>query len=380
MPMTDSIEYYISEYVGSGRDGNKYIPKVADGFWTSIDMRCADCSTSDGYAVVALPFRNDGPGREHLCSDHLDKATSISKCLASKFRLNICPGNLSSTMADLLICQAGPGRWNSLRAGMNNRYEIWLGNRMVWWMPSIAGGLIVRTDNFNRADEVPLVTGSSWESCIGRDLPDLVHDVDANNPCVRALKDVGTRHRAARWNPSQTTWPADHLSQIRNISLVSTVGATCRHQASSDTFYMFYYFAHNPEDLMTDLFMSKFVNGLETVLAGPFAQIESFPSIGGTVKCKVVGTTLTGYFKEDTMSFFLVFTVTDTAIAVAGSPGFDISSRPFSVAGGPLNQYADDFYAEAESPTVEPPSPTPPPVPPSGPCVSLAVVGVRRGR
>ena len=351
------MEYYLSDYLVDSE--GRRVPRIAKGSFTSINIQ--------DKAIVALPGRSDGPGRTHLCSCAKDRSTTPYKLLGRAFSISLGGDCLANALAELLLYHIPPGlRPHSPRVahtGGNppeDRYQIWLGNECIWSKPCMRGGSVdpVRSDDFDRPDEVPLTTGvgpnDRWDVATGRELPELrrTDPTDDTTGLVKARWGINPdpfRHRAAKWNNINTPFTGNHSAQIGSIGLYSTVGPTVRHQAGADTFYHPYYFQNNPVDNTQDLYLSKFLAGVETVLASTLGiTTDVFGVSTGTIRGEASGSTLTVKFLGTGYPIMVtVFTVTDTAIT-GGQPGFDISSRPSGVLGGAQDQDADNFQCDGD--------------------------------
>ena len=65
--------YYLVPYLGEGTDRNPFRPDGSDQpGWSAIDLR-PDVTVLDGFALLALPVREDTPERRYL-GDALDEA------------------------------------------------------------------------------------------------------------------------------------------------------------------------------------------------------------------------------------------------------------------------------------------------------------------
>ena len=116
-------------------------------------------------------------------------------------------------------------------------------------------------------------------------------------------------------------------------------------------YYVYYFQSHSlVHEHFQDLYISKFVGGVETVL-GSVIDItnETFNGavVAHTIRGEASGSTIKALFSIGAGELTLQLTVTDTAIT-GGMPGFDISSRPTLAYGGTFDQFADVFMADGD--------------------------------
>ncbi len=162
------MHYYLTPYIGSGKLGlTKGGKLLADPFrplgsdqpgWSAIDLRPAG-QVLDGFALLAVPARNDHAGQEYLGADGESRASAqLTTRIGNKLGITLDRFSIKDLLGELLIVHAKQDgtRWKPLTpefvapGSRTKVYRARLGD-LEYVLPVLAGGATI-TDDFNRAD------------------------------------------------------------------------------------------------------------------------------------------------------------------------------------------------------------------------------------
>ena len=154
------MHHYLVPYVGVGSDDNPFRPHGADQpGWTAIDLR-PDVTVQAGFALLALPIRDDAPQRRYLGEALDEVAATIKQQIETRLSLTLTATRLRDMIAELLIEHGGGGRWKALRPTRAGGFEILLGGR-IYQRPALRGGTTI-TESFNQADDTIIGPDLAW--------------------------------------------------------------------------------------------------------------------------------------------------------------------------------------------------------------------------
>lgn len=310
-------EYYLSTYRGAGTSEDPYRPIGADGDFASIDLRPP--GQASGRCLLVLPARNDLDGMSYLGDTVADVLpSSVRTRIGNALGLTVEGTRLAAIIAELLVSHAREDgtRWRPLRVGRDGHLRVFLG-KLIYDLAPVGGGATI-TDNFNRADENPLVAsaeGWSWSHVLNDN--DLISNVvtgGAVATCVsRAQSDLASD---------------DHYAKLQIVSYDANgrLGVNVRFASAADTSYWFR--VRNSSSTGTFLLVKR-VTGTDTTLE---TVIDTAPAGGSTMKLTVDGSSLAGFINDVSK-----VTATDTVITGNLRTGISFFSN--------VAAYGDDFEA-----------------------------------
>lgn len=272
------MPYYLSPYIGTGIEPkDPFRPRgAAQPGWSSIDLR-PDCSRVSGFALLHLPVPVIDTQLVKLAEDKLDILPALVRsALGNRLSVFLADVRFDQIISQLLI--APPlGKWKALRPCLSKkRWEILLGNELIWEMPLVGGGASY-SDNFDRADAEAL--GLSWSAEIVGDI-DLVSNKAQQSPATDIRSEI-------RWN--QDLASDDHWAQATAQVLTAgnrRAGPTVRHHATARD----YYCSAIDEDT-NNVDFSKVVTGTWTQIATYAIAIATLTDY--IVKVQIDGSTYT---------------------------------------------------------------------------------------
>jgi hypothetical protein len=219
-------------------------------------------------------------------------------------------GNLIGSFTDpgSVIPNGKPGMDASLVAGASASDVVW--DNWSGGVPPATGGIVLASDNFNRANQNPI--GAPWSNFLG-------NGQIINNALSPA---VATANVSAAAIYTGIAWPNDQFSQASLTQLVATEGYAAivlRHTAGGD----FYYCGFDASPgfggmgIRSTGHIWRYVGGVVTSLAAGIA----IPSVGDTFRCQIIGSTVS-FFQNGNQ----LFSATDASPIIAGSPGLFVQS------------------------------------------------------
>lgn len=302
------MPYYLSEFIGRVQNGILRCSAVgADEPGSAIiDLRPDGGATIEGGGLNACllytPTPIVGEPRVIRLADLPDDTLSANQRTVLASRLGL-PSLVGIRFQDIVgeVMMAPPvNGWKPLRPeAQGTRYAAYLGP-LVWTAPVIAGGAVLATDNFNRADATTL--GANWSqqhpgyNGAGPDrLGIQTNQVDVN---------LGADSEAEWYNA--ITWPDDQYSSLVIQSIASGLCYALARAIGDTTTATFYDAGHDVVDYGDDfLHLQKWVSGTNTALANGTTNIVN----GDTLRVEAQGTTIRGLLNGVTD-----LSVTDTAI------------------------------------------------------------------
>ena len=292
--------FYLTRYVGKGSDVDPFRPLGADdaASWSAIDLRPAGAVIA-GYALLAVPVRNDLPGQTYLGDDSKGTIGALTKvAIETTLLVTLAATTLDALVAELLLVHGKTDgmKWLPLTPIHLGLYEIWLGG-LLYSAAAIKGGATI-TESFNTADSDILGPTLSWTELSGD------WDVVSNqakcltNGVARADSDLASD---------------DVYAQVEiPTPSASGDGPICRKDDSATlTFY------HARLNSVPQAQLFKFVAGTATQLGATVGITRAAPD---TVKVEADGSTIKCYYNGAEK-----ISATDTAITAntrAGIRGF----------------------------------------------------------
>src|SRR3990167_3942413 len=228
--------YYLSPYVGTGKEEDVFRPKGVDGLrrWTAIDLR-ADCTKVAGFALLEVddPDSSIGP---YLGDDPDAERPGLRGVFNGALKVTPEATRLRDIVAELLIVHAKDDgtRWKPVRPSKDGQFTIWLGGQRWGSFRPIKGGSTI-VESFNKADSDTLGPDLSWTEFIG--------DMDVVSTQAR----VGTAGTSAVARANSDLATDDHYTEsvtpILTLGTSSQVisGVFCRKDSTAaDTFYLYH--------------------------------------------------------------------------------------------------------------------------------------------
>lgn len=296
------MRYYLTSYLGNGRDDNGYVPPGSDQpGWRAVDLR-PDSTKPDGRCLLALPVHDPTVVGLDLGED-LDASSSLLRTrLGNALGVSLGAARLRHMLGELLFAHGREdgSRWRPLQAAMG-RYELWLGE-LVWSSPVLAGGAEV-AEHFNTANSDTLGPRLTWTEVSG--------DIDIVSN--RASCQTPNGNDAARAEHNLAT--ADHYAQCVLATLIAPDsgagfqnGGPCARfdpTSSSSGTRTYYQMQGRRSTSEQQRRLIKRVSGTLTTLGGP----DTMTVAGTTLRVSPDGSTIKGY-----VSGTEHYSVTDTSI------------------------------------------------------------------
>ena len=290
------MEYYLSPYIGDGRNGNMFLPANSESAFHSIDLR-PNCTRREGWCFLASPVKRERQGAIYL-GNELDEEYSqafqwkIESFLGIEFR--------DKTLRRFIVETMFQGRFDGTRWKplLPERYwwRIYLAEK-IWEFPVIRGGTTV-TESFNTADSDTLGPDNTWTEIVG--------DIDiVSNRAQSVTNDV---RLLARCDTTLAT--ADHYAQASvDISPLDADNAECGTVLRKDNTATVTYYS-----CLIDYFgdrsrINKTVASSVTALANPFLVSSVNPGTPVVSKGQISGSNLSHFIGAQAEA-----TATDSAI------------------------------------------------------------------
>lgn len=228
---------YLTSYVGRGTDFDPYRPLGADQpGWSAIDFR-ANAALLTGFALLALPVRQDQPGMEYL-GDVADGPLSVARRnrIGNLLSLSLEQTRLDRIVYELLTSHARTDgtRWRPLRPmrdGRNLVERIYLGG-LLFEQPVIAGGSTI-TETWDAIDSTDLDADNDWTEQTGT-----AWGITSNQ--ARFAGNSNVVHARCEVDLAS----ADHSNEVTLVTFTYAggaleVGVSARFAAAADTAYIF---------------------------------------------------------------------------------------------------------------------------------------------
>jgi hypothetical protein len=296
------MPYYLAPYVGSGTRNDPFRPVGSDQpGWSAIDLRADNGVTVDGggwgFALLYLPPGTSAPARAiKLAEDPKETiALTTRQVLTSRLPLDFSKDRIIEDLFSTLLLKPPDGWWNALRPA-NGFHEAWLGGQRILYQPVVAGGTL--TDNFNRADEIPLQ--APWLQS-----PALSNTMNLESNTLRSPSHSDKLYYYA----SPTGWTADQSSEFTYVVDEPNGGwAPVVRIGSNGEYSLYGFFQDKPPASRA---VDKVVNGTWTTLV----TVSGTVAAGGRYKIAVTGSTIRFY---DNGVERAESPVTDTSLTTAG--------------------------------------------------------------
>lgn len=157
--------YYLVPYVGTGTDDDPFRPHGADQpGWSAIDLR-PDVTGLAGFALLALPIRDDAPQRRYFGEALDEVSVTVRQQLDSRLGITLVATTPREMIAELLMIHGGAGRWKPLRPMRAGRYEIHLGGR-IYQRAVLSGGITI-TESFDQGLNSTIGPDLTWTELTG---------------------------------------------------------------------------------------------------------------------------------------------------------------------------------------------------------------------
>src|SRR3990167_831503 len=160
--------YYLSPYVGTGKEEDVFRPKGVDGLrrWTAIDLR-ADCTKVAGFALLEVDDPQPSIGL-YLGDDPDAERPGLRGVFRDALGVSLEATRLRDILAELLIVHGREDgtRPRPLRSSKDGQFTIWLGAQRWGTFRPIRGGSTI-VESFNTADSDTLGPNLSWTELSG---------------------------------------------------------------------------------------------------------------------------------------------------------------------------------------------------------------------
>lgn len=284
------MEYYLSPYVGDGRNGNMFLPGNSEEVFHSIDLR-GNCTRQEGWCFLASPVKSARAGSVYL-GDHLDEEfpQAFRWQLESLLGIELIGKTLRRLIVETMFQGTLDGpRWKPLLPS-GPWWKIYLGDE-IFCFPVVRGGTSI-SESFNTGDSDTLGPDLSWTELVG--------DIDIVSNAASGTGD-GTCARA-----DSTLATADHFAQA-DVSVTGgdltadQVGVMTRKDNSATITY----YAGLADYVNGSARINKYVSGSLSGLSNDAATTS------GTIVLKMtaVGTSLEVFYGGVSKS-----SITDSAI------------------------------------------------------------------
>lgn len=231
--------YYVSQYIGAGtaEDPLRPIGSEQPG-WSAIDLR-PDASRLDGGGLNACLLYLPEPmndARLYLCGYDSQEVlgSAVRARLASLLGATLTESSFHRVCGELMMTPPA-NAWKALRPTHRGLYEVWLGGRLMWSQPRLAGGSSI-ADTFNRVDANLDGSTSSDGQFTWAESEGTGWSIVTNRAELAANQDQD----AARAQADLAT--DDHYSELAVVSLGAggniQGGPTCRHSTTALTYYL----------------------------------------------------------------------------------------------------------------------------------------------
>lgn len=321
------MRYFLAPYIGTGRDDNPFRAVDSEEGW-AMDFR-PDVTVVDGFSLVASPV--EGARLDPRCVDlgnDLDAKSVVSRImLGNRLSVSLDADQIRRILPELLIVHSGLDRWAPLRPS-NGKFDIWFGGEKIWEMHAVRGGSSF-SDDFNRADSTNL--GANWtETASDAQIVSNTLRCAALDAVVEARTTVDL---ATNDNEAEVVTVA--LGDIVTFDGRSAV--CCRFSSAARTNYHHQW--SRVVSVSPNYSLCRRVAGTQTVMVGP--TNFSFTA-NDVVKCRAVGTTVTGYQNGVSQA-----TITDANVASGLRGGVVMVSRTGAATATALDNFVSQDVAGA---------------------------------
>jgi hypothetical protein len=277
------MHHYLVSYLGEGTDRNPFRPDGSDQpGWAAIDLR-PDVTILDGFALLALPIRDDTAARRYLGEDLDEPSVTTRQELDSRLSVTLVATTLRQQIAELLIEERSGSRWKPLRPTLRGVYEILLGGK-IYEQPVLRGGTTI-TESFNQTDSTTIGPDLTWT------------EISQNSQTVGNEWVTGATATLYEARADSDLASDNHYAQ-GVTSLVSSADATDsmiglivrqRHQDTTRTHYGFRYRSGTSGERRE---LYRRVSGTLTSLVGP--NVDAAYTTGDTLRIEINGSSLSG--------------------------------------------------------------------------------------
>lgn len=273
--------FYLSPYIGSGIEPDRFRPRIVDGLsdWSSIDL---SPKRGKGVALVYSNTPVASPFGVVDLGDSLDSPMPrlVSRVLENRLGITLSQRDrLRSIIAELLIVHGRADRWQKIRPNRMKRLEIWLGE-LVYEGPDILGASY--SESFNQADSTTLGPDLTWTEIAN-------NWGTVSNRATPQSNNGGTAARAEHDLGSDNHYVEGPVRYGASVSGV--VGLAARFDSAAQTYY------RAALDSAGRLDITRTVNGSNTDIASQSRTLSA--DIDYTIRVECNGSTIRARVDSD---------------------------------------------------------------------------------